>query len=70
MKHVINLWLFLFVFWLGMSAHYGALLLALGVISTAFIVYLVIRADLIDYESYPLHLSPSLLLRFWLHKSL
>jgi len=63
-KHVISLGLFLFILWLGMSGHYNPLLLILGVISTVLTVNLAVRMDLIDHESYPLHLSQSLFLRF------
>ncbi len=65
MKHVINLGLFLFVLWLGMSGHFDPLVLTLGVITATVTVYLAIRIDLIDHESYLLHPSPSLFLRFF-----
>lgn len=50
----------LFIFWLLLSGHFEPLLLALGVISVALTVFLVKRMNVIDHESYPLHLSAQL----------
>lgn len=61
MKHVIGLALLLFALWIGLSGHTEPLLLGLGVASTALAVYLAVRMNLLDHESYPVHLKPSLL---------
>jgi multicomponent Na+:H+ antiporter subunit E len=53
----------LFGFWLLLSGHYTPLLLSLGVGSSALVVYLSIRMDVVDREGVPLHLSG----RVWLY---
>lgn len=50
----------LFVFWLLLSGHFEPLLLGLGLASVVFTVFLAKRMNVIDHESYPLHLSPRL----------
>ncbi len=47
----------LILFWLFLSGHFEPLLLGLGVASVALTVFLSRRMDIIDHESYPLHLS-------------
>jgi len=47
----------LFLFWLLLSGHFEPLLLGLGVASVALTVFLSRRMNVIDHESYPLHLS-------------
>jgi multicomponent Na+:H+ antiporter subunit E len=47
----------LFLFWISLSGHLEPLLLGLGVASVALTVYLSHRMNVIDHESYPLHLS-------------
>lgn len=49
--------LLLFLFWLLMSGHFGPLLLGLGAASVALTIFLARRMNVIDHESYPLHLS-------------
>jgi len=65
LKHAFNLILFLFALWLLLSGHYTPLLLVLGILSTLLIVFLAIRADLIDREIQPVLIKPSVLL-YWL----
>ena len=66
-KHAFNLTLFLFAVWLLLSGHYTPLLLFLGILSSLLVVLLVMRADLIDKETQPLLIKPSVLLYwFWL----
>jgi len=50
----------LFVFWLLLSGHFEPLLLGLGLASIAITVLLAKRMDVIDHESYPIHLSKRL----------
>ena len=47
----------LFLFWISLSGHMEPLLLGLGVASVALTVFLSHRMNVIDHESYPLHLS-------------
>ena len=47
----------LFLFWLLLSGHFDPLLLGLGAASVALTVFLSHRMNVIDHESYPLHLS-------------
>lgn len=47
----------LFLLWLSMSGHFEPLLLGLGVASVTLTVLLARRMNIIDHESYPLHLS-------------
>lgn len=64
MKHAISLTAALFAMWLLMSGHYDALLISLGVVSTLFTVFLALRMEVVDHESYPVHMT-SRLVRFW-----
>lgn len=66
MKHTISISLVLAGFWLINSGHYSPLLLALGMLSVAFVVYLTHRMDVIDHESQPLHLSGQKLPAYYL----
>lgn len=60
-RHAINLGLFLFAVWLLLSGHYTPLLLLLGMLSTLLVVFLATRADLIDRETQPVLIKPSVL---------
>ena len=57
MRHTIMLSLSLAVFWLANSGHYNALMLSLGALSIAVIVYIAHRMDVIDHEAQPIHLT-------------
>lgn len=57
MRHTIMLSLFLAAFWLANSGHNTALMLSLGAISIALIVYLAHRMDVVDQEAQPIHLT-------------
>ncbi len=48
----------LFLFWFLLSGHYGLLLLGLGLASVVLTIFLMKRMNVIDHESYPIHLSP------------
>lgn len=50
----------LFVFWLLLSGHFDPLLLGLGIASVLLTIFLVKRMNVIDHESYPVHLSSRL----------
>lgn len=46
-----------FVFWLLLSGHTAPLLISLGVASSAVVIYLSHKMNIIDNESHPFHLS-------------
>lgn len=47
----------LFLFWFLLSGHSGLLLLGLGLASVVLTIFLMKRMNVIDHESYPIHLS-------------
>ncbi len=55
MRHSISLSLSLAVFWLLISGHYTPLLLFLGAVSVALVVFISHKMDVVDHESQPLH---------------
>lgn len=55
-----NFAVLLYLFWLFLSGHLTPLLLGLGAASVALTVHLAQRMNVIDHESYPLHLSAKL----------
>lgn len=57
MRHTIFLALSLAIFWLLNSGHYAALMLSLGAVSIALVLYIAHRMDVVDHESQPLHLT-------------
>lgn len=61
MLRAFGLGALLFGFWLLLSGHYTPLLLGFGVGSSALVVYLASRMDVVDHEGLPLHLGG----RFW-----
>ena len=60
MRHTIFLSLSLTVFWLLNSGHNTALMLSLGAISIALVLYIAHRMDVVDHEAQPLHLTRKL----------
>jgi multicomponent Na+:H+ antiporter subunit E len=54
MPHIISLFLALAAFWLINSGHYTLLILSLGLISIALVLYIAHRMDVADHESQPL----------------
>lgn len=68
LKHAASMTVTLFALWLLLSGHYDPMLLGLGFASTAFAVFLALRMEVIDHESYPFHLTGRLI-RFWLFLS-
>lgn len=57
MRHTIHLSLLLAIFWLLNSGHNTLLMVSLGALSIAFVLYIAHRMDVIDHESQPLHLT-------------
>jgi multicomponent Na+:H+ antiporter subunit E len=68
----IGLGIGLAVLWLLLSGHFSEpLLLALGAISVVLVVLIIRRMDLLDHESYPVHLAwPALQYVPWLLKEI
>ncbi len=67
MPHALSLGLVLFALWLLLSGIFEPLLLGLGVASSAIVVYVAHRMDVIDHEGHPIHLTWRALLYFpWL----
>ena len=63
MLRALGLGVILFTFWVLLSGHYTPLLLSLGVLSSALVVFLAMRMDVVDHEGLPLHLGG----RFWIY---
>ena len=57
MRHAISLFLLLIIFWLLNSGQYSPLLLFLGILSAALVLFIAHRMDVVDHESQPLHLT-------------
>ena len=65
------LFFILFSLWLLMSGHYNLLIVSLGIISSAFCVYVAKRGKLIDEEGLPIFFMPRLLnYLIWLFKEI
>ena len=62
MLRAFGLGTILVVFWLLLSGHYTLMLISFGVGSSALVVYLALRMDVVDHEGVPLQLGG----RFWL----
>lgn len=65
MRHVLSMALLLAATWLLLSGHFGVLLLTLGALSCALVLFLSHRMAVIDRETQPLHLA-STLPGYWL----
>ncbi|MDG1731936.1 MAG: Na+/H+ antiporter subunit E [Thalassotalea sp.] len=71
MKHTISLFVTLAAFWLFNSGHYNLLILSLGLVSIAFIIFIADKMDVVDQESQPLYLSRNIFgYYFWLIKEI
>lgn len=57
MRHTIYMSLFLAAFWLLNSGHNTVLILLLGAVSIAFVLFIAHRMDVVDHESQPVHLT-------------
>ena len=60
MRHTVILSLLLSAFWVLISGHNTTLMLSLGVISIALVLYIAHRMDVVDHESQPLHITRQL----------
>ena len=57
MRYSISLFLLLVVFWIVNSGYYNFLILFLGAVSVALVIFLSHRMNVVDHESLPLHLT-------------
>ena len=57
MRHTLFLAVALALFWMLNSGHNSALMLSLGVISIAMVLFIAHRMDVVDHEAQPLHLT-------------
>ena len=55
--HSISLGAVLFAVWLVLSGHYTFFIISLGILSSALVVSIMQRMDLIDHEGHPIHLT-------------
>jgi len=71
MRHKISLSIVLVLFWLLNSGHYTYLIMSLGAVSIAIVVFIAHRMDVVDHESQSIRLTltyPSF--GFWLTKEI
>lgn len=59
--HAISLGVALYVLWILLSGFFEPLLLSLGLLSCVLVVVIALRMDVIDHESYPIHILPGLI---------
>ncbi len=64
-KHVVSLLVVVALLWFALSGYTKPLLLSLGTVSAALTVWLAVRMEIIDRESYPFEISLQLLV-YWL----
>lgn len=57
MKHKISLFITLSAFWLFNSGHYSLLILSLGLVSIALVIFISYKMDVVDQESQPVYLT-------------
>ncbi len=60
--HAVSLGILLIILWILLSNHYTPLLMSLGFFSVVLVIWLTLRMDIIDHESYPLYLNVRALL--------
>ena len=71
LRYIISLIVVLSLIWIGNSGYFNGLLLSLGAVSVAFVVFMAYRLDIVDEESQPLSVSRRIIVYWlWLLKSL
>lgn len=65
MTHAFSLGLLLYALWCVLSGYFRPMLLGLGLISCAFVVFIALRMDLVDREWRPIHLLFGRVLGYW-----
>lgn len=66
LTYAVSLGIVLAVLWLLLSGHYTALLVAFGIFSVAFAVFVALRMEVVDHESHPVHLRKRAIVGYWL----
>ncbi len=64
-RYIVSLIIVLSLLWLGNSGMFNGLLLSLGAVSVAFVVFMSYRLGVVDEESQPLHVSRHIF-SYWL----
>ncbi len=57
MFHTLSLGFALYFLWILLSGHFSPLLLGLGVVSAAVVVFISKRMEVVDHEGHPIHMS-------------
>jgi len=63
--HGLSLLVAMFATWMLLSGYFEAFLLTLGVLSCILVVAIALRMDVVDHESFPIHLT-SKALTYWI----
>lgn len=64
--HVLGSLAVLYLLWLLLSGHWQPFLLSVGALCAVGVLLLALRMEVIDHESYPLHLRPWRVLGYWM----
>ena len=71
LRYIVSLIIVLSLIWIGNSGYFNGLLLSLGAVSVAFVVFMAYRLNIVDEESQPLHVSRRIMVYWlWLLKTL
>ncbi|GAA4357197.1 Na+/H+ antiporter subunit E [Kangiella marina] len=71
LRYIISSIIVLSLIWVGNSGYFNGLLLSLGAVSVAFVVFMTYRLGIVDEESQPLHVSRRIIVYWlWLLKTL
>ncbi|HSR62969.1 MAG TPA: cation transporter, partial [Gammaproteobacteria bacterium] len=65
LTYAISLGIVLAVLWLLLSGHYTVLLVAFGIFSVTFAVFVALRMEVVDHESHPVHLRKRAIVGYW-----
>ena len=57
MRHAVSLGFTLMAVWLLLSGQYSVLIISLGILSVAVVVFVVLRMETCDHETHPTHLT-------------
>lgn len=69
--HSLSLLVAMFVTWMLLSGYFEPFLLTLGVLSCILVVAIALRMDVVDHESFPIHLTSSVVTYWpWLVKEI
>jgi multicomponent Na+:H+ antiporter subunit E len=65
MPYAVSLWLVLMALWLALSGMLETHLVALGALSSALVVAIALRMNVVDHEGHPIHLHPARVLAYF-----